>query len=86
MIKRLGCPCGGKLQCKLCSGAGVYDYEVGPRGWMPFRCPTCNGTGRLTTPREPDEECPTCHWVGTVDPANSPVSFLGKIRKIFFGG
>lgn len=86
MIRRLGCPCGGKLRCKLCSGAGVYDYEVGPRGWMPFVCPTCSGTGRLVEPGQPDEECPTCHWTGTVDPANAPVTFLGKIRKMFFGG
>jgi hypothetical protein len=37
-------------------------------------------------PGQPDEECPTCHWTGTVDPANAPVTFLGKIRKMFFGG
>jgi DnaJ-class molecular chaperone len=53
---------------------------------MPFVCPTCGGTGRLVEPGQPDEECPTCHWAGTVDPANSPVTFLGKIRKMFFGG
>ncbi len=86
MIHKLACPCGGKLQCLLCQGCGWYEYEPGPRGWMPFTCPTCQGNRILQHPGEPEEECPTCHRGAWIDPADSPVTFLGKVRKMFFGG
>jgi DnaJ-class molecular chaperone len=70
----------------LCEGKGVYAYDPGPRGWMPFLCPTCEGEGVLKEPGQPEEECPTCHKEGKIDPANPPVSLAAKIRKMFFGG
>lgn len=91
-VERVRCPCLGTTGCKLCGGAGVYDYEVGPRGWMPFTCPTCDGTG--TTPAAEGGEaapCPTCRGERMVDPANPPPApgapgVLRKIWKIFMGG
>ncbi|HEV3384898.1 MAG TPA: hypothetical protein VG097_08775 [Gemmata sp.] len=35
---------------------------------------------------EPAQDCPTCHSARTIDPADIPVSMIGKIRKMFFGG
>lgn len=86
MARRLRCQCGGNRECKLCGGTGVYSYEPGPRGWMPFTCPTCAGTGSLKLPGEPAIDCPTCHKERFIDPANSPMGMFAKIRKIFLGG
>jgi DnaJ-class molecular chaperone len=92
-VKRVRCPCRGKFECKLCNGTKYYLYEVGPRGWMPFPCPTCDGKGTL--PPEPGETearpCITCHGDGSIDPANPPYAegmpgLLRKLWKIFFGG
>jgi hypothetical protein len=85
------CPCLGKLECKLCNGRKVYEYEVGPRGWMPFACPTCDGRGTLTVEGGAQEPCITCHGEKIVDPAfpppdTSPLGMLRKIWKILFGG
>jgi DnaJ-class molecular chaperone len=70
----------------LCEGRGTYQYEPGPRGWMPFACPTCEGKGMLERPGEPAQECPTCHKEGNIDPANAPMSIFAVVRKMFFGG
>jgi DnaJ-class molecular chaperone len=87
MASKLRCPCEGKYPgCKLCLGGGFYPYEPGPRGWMPFVCPTCNGSGYMETASEASQECPTCHKTGNIDPANPPVTMMNRIRKIFFGG
>lgn len=86
MVKQLRCPCSGNPLCKLCDGRGVYSYGPGPRGWMPFVCPTCEGKGILELAGKPAEDCPTCHGARNIDPADLPVSFFGKIRKMFFGG
>jgi DnaJ-class molecular chaperone len=67
-------------------GDGVYRYEVGPRGWMPFACPTCAGKGVIESEGQPPHDCPTCHRAGNIDPANPPMSMFAKIRKMFFGG
>jgi len=99
-VRRVRCPCRGKLSCELCHGERFYDYEVGPRGWMPFTCPTCRGAGMLTVPpaappvapgNGDTEPCPTCHGDGTIDPGNPPlaegsVGLIRKIWKIFMGG
>lgn len=78
MARQIGCHCGGNPACKLCAGAGKYAYEPGPRGWMPFPCPTCAGA------RNP--ECVTCRGAGQVDPADPPSTGWGDvIRKAFFG-
>ena len=86
MVKQLRCPCSGSPACKLCDGHGVYSYEPGPRGWMPFICPTCEGKGYLEKSGEPAQDCPTCHRARNIDPADIPVGMIGKIRKMFFGG
>lgn len=91
-VHRVRCPCRGKLSCELCHGTKYYDYEVGPRGWMPFTCPTCQG-GR-TRPGEggpPPEPCPTCQGEGLIDPGNPPLAegttgFIRKLWRIFMGG
>jgi hypothetical protein len=91
-VQSVRCPCLGKLECKLCGGSKFYPYDVGPRGWMPFPCPTCDGTGALPGddgggPRP----CVTCHGDRKVDPAYPPLppgslGVLRKIWRIFFGG
>jgi DnaJ-class molecular chaperone len=68
----------------------VYDYEPGPRGWMPFTCPTCGGDRQVTTDGE-RETCFTCRGTGLIDPANPPRDtstrgFLRDVWRIFFGG
>lgn len=86
MAKRVKCHCGGRADCKLCSGTGFYGYEPGPRGWMPFKCPTCAGTGRLQEPGEEPEKCPTCRGNGSVDPADPPAhGMFDVIWKALFG-
>jgi DnaJ-class molecular chaperone len=53
---------------------------------MPFKCPTCEGTGKLVEPGEEPEKCPTCRGHGTVDPADPPPHGLfDVIWKALFG-
>ncbi|MBY0512890.1 MAG: hypothetical protein K2P78_03145 [Gemmataceae bacterium] len=86
MVKTIRCHCGGKPSCRLCRGSKYYEYEVGPRGYLPFRCPTCEGRGRRDEPGQPPEPCPTCRGTGTVDPADPPGGgFLDVIWKALFG-
>lgn len=81
MARSIGCHCNKNPACKLCGGAGRYAYEPGPRGWMPFACPTCAGVGRAG-----GAACVTCRGHGQVDPADPPSSgWLDVIRKAFFG-
>lgn len=92
-IHKVRCPCLGRFpECKLCSGSQFYDYEVGPRGWIPFKCPSCGGTRTLPNAEgsEP-RRCPTCEGNGTIDPGYPPHGdnaggFLRRMWKIFFGG
>jgi hypothetical protein len=85
MAQKVGCYCQGNPACKLCGGAGKYDYEPGPRGWMPFPCPTCGGKRYLNDPA-PRTPCFTCRAHGQVDPADPPSSgWVDVIRKAFFG-
>jgi DnaJ-class molecular chaperone len=88
MIKRLNCNCQKTPGCKLCHGTGKYDYEVGPAGWQPFRCPNCDGKRTIDDAASPDgkKPCPTCKGQGLIDPANPPGDgFWDKLSKIFFG-
>ena len=86
MPKKIRCHCGGRSSCRLCNGAGFYLYEPGPRGYIPFRCPTCEGKGRLEEPGLEPETCPTCRGTGTVDPADPPHhGLLDVIWKALFG-
>ncbi len=90
MAHRVLCPCRGNPDCKLCHGSKGYEYEPGPRGWMPFLCPTCEGKRELTIEGK-TERCFTCEGVGNVDPAKPPRNtstrgFLHDVWRIFFGG
>lgn len=86
MSKKVGCHCRKNPACKLCGGTGQYDYEPGPRGWMPFTCPTCAGKRSLTTAAGGAESCFTCQGNGQVDPADPPSSGWGDvIWKAVFG-
>ncbi|MBY0457692.1 MAG: hypothetical protein K2V38_10165 [Gemmataceae bacterium] len=90
MSKRVRCACNRHPDCKLCSGAGFYAYEPGPRGWMPFTCPTCAGK-RVVTVEGQADRCFTCSGAGTVDPGNPPRDpstggFLRDVWRIIFGG
>jgi DnaJ-class molecular chaperone len=87
MAKQIRCNCGGKPFCKLCLGKGKYDYDPGPRGYIPFQCPTCAGKQTLAdedgTPPYP---CPTCKAQGVVDPAHPPpAGMFDVLMKILFG-
>jgi DnaJ-class molecular chaperone len=85
-MARVRCACGGDAACRLCNGARSYDYEPGPRGWLPFPCPTCEGTGRLKREGEEAERCITCRGAGRIDPADPPYAGAWDvISKIFFG-
>lgn len=91
MAHSVRCNCLGNSACKLCHGTKFYLYEPGPRGWMPFRCPTCDR--KRTVPNERGEEVPcfTCRQAGNVDPGYPPhpPGWLGALRvgwKTFFGG
>ena len=92
MPKRVRCTCRGNPDCKLCFGTAAYEYEPGPRGWMPFVCPTCSGARAVTVEAERSTEvCFTCSGAGTVDPANpprddSPRGLIRNLWRIFFGG
>lgn len=86
MPKRIRCHCGGKPSCRLCEGTKFYLYEVGPKGYLPFRCPTCEGKGDRRDGNEPPEPCPTCRKTGTVDPADPPSGgMIDIIWKALFG-
>ena len=73
MPKQIRCRCGGNKACKLCNGAGKYDYEPGPLGWQPFTCPTCQGQRSIDDPMAAGgkSRCFTCGGAGSVDPANA---------------
>lgn len=91
MSHQIRCQCDGNPRCELCRGAKSYDYQPGPRGWMPFVCPTCRGTGRAASADGDPIDCFTCNRLGRIDPANPPDDpgvrgFFGKARRIFFGG
>jgi DnaJ-class molecular chaperone len=86
MLKKIKCHCGSRPSCKLCNGAGYYQYEVGPRGYLPFRCPSCQGKGTREEPGLDREKCPTCRGSGTVDPADPPHhGIFDVIWKALFG-
>lgn len=86
MPKRIRCQCGGKPSCRLCEGTKFYQYEPGPRGYIPFRCPTCAGKGERREGTEPPEPCITCRGTGTVDPADPPShGMFDIIWKALFG-
>ena len=86
MAKKIRCHCGGLPSCKLCHGTGKYDYDPGPRGYIPFRCPTCDGRRTLTEEDGTTYECPTCRGQGVVDPAHPPPAGMWDVlTKIFFG-
>jgi len=91
MATRVRCLCRGNAECKLCHGKKFYEYQPGPRGWMPFTCPTCQGTRVLTNGQGGERPCFTCAGAGSVDPANPPFApgWWGALRvgwKTFFGG
>jgi DnaJ-class molecular chaperone len=86
MTHQILCHCRGNPQCELCHGAKLYDYTPGERGWMPFTCPTCHGSGRVA-----DADCFTCNRAGTIDPANppedeTPKGLFRRAWQILFGG
>jgi hypothetical protein len=86
MTKTINCPCGGRPSCRLCHGSKSYQYESGPRGYLPFKCPTCNGAGWIEEPGLDREKCFTCLGNGTVDPADPPSKGLVDIIwKALFG-
>lgn len=76
MPKRVRCHCKGNPECKLCLGTKFYAYEPGPRGWMPFACPTCGASGKLA-----EAACFTCRGAGNVDPADPPA---GGVLDVFW--
>lgn len=83
MPRTIHCHCGGRPECRLCHGTDTYQYQPGPRGWMPFRCPTCEGTGRGAGV---DDKCPTCRGEGNVDPADPPTrGWFDVVYKSLFG-
>jgi DnaJ-class molecular chaperone len=86
MPKKIRCHCGGRPSCQLCHGTGKYDYDPGPRGYVPFRCPTCDGRRQLSDEDGTVYPCPTCRGQGVVDPANPPPAGMWDVlTKIFFG-
>ena len=85
-VKKIRCHCGGKSFCRLCGGTGKYEYDTGPRGYLPFQCPTCNGERFLTEDDGAHFDCPTCKATGVVDPAHPPpAGVLDVLTKILFG-
>jgi hypothetical protein len=91
MTTSVRCPCQGNAACKLCCGKKFYPFEPGPRGWMPFTCPTCRGKRVVPNASGAAEPCFTCDGGGSVDPAYPPYApgWRGALRigwKIFFGG
>ncbi len=68
-VHKIRCHCQKKFAgCKLCLGTGKYDYTVTSAGYIPFKCPTCEGKRKL----DDDKACPTCRGQGAVDPADPP--------------
>ncbi|VTR96417.1 unnamed protein product [Gemmata massiliana] len=91
MAASIRCHCQGNPECKLCFGKKFYPYQPGPRGWMPFRCPTCQGARNLPGSPNIETPCFTCAGTGGIDPANPPFAkgWWGALRvgwKAFFGG
>jgi hypothetical protein len=86
MPKKIRCHCGGRPSCLLCRGKGTYDYDPGPMGYIPFRCPNCEGRRTLSDDDGTQYACATCKGQGTVDPAHPPPKgLLDVLMKIFFG-
>jgi DnaJ-class molecular chaperone len=86
MLKTIKCHCGGRPSCKLCGGTQSFQYEAGPRGYLPFTCPTCSGKGWIEEPGVDREKCFTCRGNGVVDPADPPShGFIDIIWKALFG-
>ena len=80
-MSKVRCRCHGNPACKLCHGTKFYEYRPGPRGWMPFRCPTCGGAGKLES-----GPCFTCRGTGQVDPADPPTKGIFDVLwKVLFG-
>ena len=91
MPMQVRCHCRGNPECRLCHGKKFYEYQPGPRGWMPFACPTCQGACVLPDGQGAGRPCFTCNGYGSVDPGNPPFApgLRGALRigwKIFFGG
>jgi len=91
MAASVRCHCQGNPACKLCRGEKFYAYQPGPRGWMPFTCPTCERKRVVPDAAGVEKPCFTCKGTGTVDPGNPPYDpgWRGALRigwKIFFGG
>ncbi len=85
MPKMIRCWCDESPECNLCSGRGRYEYTPGRMGYMPFKCPTCEGRGELSDDGV-TRQCMTCRASGSVDPANPPVAGMWDIlSKILFG-
>lgn len=85
-MPKVKCHCQGKSICRLCNGTSYYNYQPGPRGWMPFRCPTCEGKRTQPDPDGQPEPCPTCRGTGSVDPADPPTrGLLDIVWKALFG-
>ena len=86
MPKKIRCHCAGKASCRLCQGMGKYEYDPGPMGYIPFRCPTCEGQRNLADDDGTQYPCPTCKQQGVVDPAHPPpAGMLDVLVKILFG-
>jgi len=91
-VESVRCPCRGNPACKLCNGSKFYEYTVGPRGWIPFTCPTCGGAKSLPgADGKESQVCMTCEGGGVVDPGYPPSDdstggLLRKMWKVFFGG
>lgn len=85
-MPKVKCHCHRRSVCRLCNGSGYYQYQPGPRGWMPFRCPTCEGKRAIDDPEVGPEPCPTCRGTGQVDPADPPTrGMLDVVWKALFG-
>lgn len=72
----------------MCAGKGWYDYEVGPLGWQPFRCPTCAGAKFIpdATDAMKKKSCFTCKGTRMIDPADAPGNGIWDIFcKTFLG-
>lgn len=85
-VKQILCHCHKMPGCKLCGGTGKYDYDPGDAGYVPFKCPTCEGQRQLTDDDGTVHSCKTCKGEGMVDPAFPPPhGMLDVLTKILFG-